>query len=154
MRQDAEQAEAQGSTGDGQSPNLAVKVSTSFPAAEIFGVKLVNGRATDAVVSVTNEETTPINVRFIGGSLWTAPAPGLPSTVLRNLSTTVFDGTIPAGESESFTYKITTDMHPTDVRLNIAAILVDEKQKFYTVSAFNETVSVVEAPTSIFDPQM
>ena len=45
-------------------------------------------------------------------------------------------------------------MHPTDVRLNLVAILFDDKQNLYTVTAFNETVSVVEAPTSFFDPQM
>lgn len=117
-------------------------------------MKLVNGRATTAVLDVTNEEPTALNIRFIGASLWSPDSSSQPTFIVRNLTTTVVDGTIPAGESESFTYKFTTEMHPQDLRLNIAAVLVDENQKFYTMSAFNETVSVVEAPTSFFDPQV
>lgn len=154
VRQDAEQVETQGAPGGGQSPNLAVKVSTTFPDSEIFGVKLVNGHPTTAVLSVSNQESHPLTVKFIGGSLWTPDVGGAPSALIRNLSTTVYDGTVLAGQSESYNYKITTDMHPTDVRLNIAAMLADDKKNFYTVSGYNETVSVVEAPTSIFDPQM
>lgn len=128
-----------------------MKVSTSFPQAEIFGVKLVNGRATEAVLSVTNEEPTKIKLRFVGGSLWAAEQP---PRAIRNLTSVAYDGDIPAGESDSFSYKFTTNMHPVDLRLNLAAVFVDEDNKFYTVSAFNETVSVVEPPTSFFDPQM
>lgn len=151
--QASEDIGAEGSPLDGSTSKLAVKVSTSFPQAEIFGVKLVNGHPTNAVLSVTNNEPTAISVRFIGGSLWSATYAGQPTQLIRNLTTTAYDGIIPAGESESYSYKFVTDMHPQDVRLNLAAVVVDEKQAFHTVSAFNETVSVVEAPTSVFDPQ-
>jgi len=33
-------------------------------------------------------------------------------------------------------------------------VLSDDKGAYYTLQAFNATVSVVEAPTSFFDPQM
>ena len=39
-----------------QTPNLNVAVSVSFPQSEIFGVKVVNGHATEARLSVTNNE--------------------------------------------------------------------------------------------------
>lgn len=45
-------------------------------------------------------------------------------------------------------------MHPQDLRLQLVAVLKDQKSSFYTVPVYNETVTVVEAATSFFDPQM
>lgn len=86
-----------------QTPNFNVKVHTSFPQSEIFGIKLVNGQKTQAVISVENEETEPVNVVFVGGTLW-APDPktkGETSLVVRNLTSTRYNVEIPAGEKES-----------------------------------------------------
>jgi len=82
--------------------------------------------------------------------------PGAPSPpiVLRNLTTTRYGATIPAGESESLTYTFANEMHPQDVTLNLAAIIQNSEGLQFTQQFFNETVSVVEAPSSIFDPQM
>ncbi len=138
-----------------QSPNLAVKVSASFPASEIFGVKLVNGKTTEALVSFHNEEITPVNVAFIGGALWTtnsAVTEGYQG-IVRNLTTTRYNVQIPAGESESISYKFTTELHPQDLRLNLVA-MIQAENNIYQVSAFNETVSVVEPDASFFDPQL
>ncbi|KAH0131761.1 hypothetical protein KCU67_g16717, partial [Aureobasidium melanogenum] len=52
-----------------QTPKLNVAVSVSFPDSEVFGVKLVNGHATNAILSIANHETTPVHLRFVGGSL-------------------------------------------------------------------------------------
>ncbi|MBE7180089.1 MAG: hypothetical protein INR71_02590, partial [Terriglobus roseus] len=89
---------------------------------------------------------------YIGGSLM-QPA-GAPTTVIANLSTVRYNLQVQPGQSESITYSFKNEMHPTDVQLNIAAVLQDSKSAFYTYSVFNETVSVVEAPLSMFDPQM
>ncbi|KAK5000087.1 Increased recombination centers protein 22 [Elasticomyces elasticus] len=139
-----------------QTPNLAVTVSASFPNSEVFGVKLVNGHATRAVLSFSNQEPEPVNVAFIGGSLWSSSAPGSPSPpqIVRNLTATKYGVEIPAGQSESLTYSFATELQPQDLQLNIAAVLQDHAGAFYTMQVFNETVSVVEAPTSIFDPQI
>ncbi|KAJ9660724.1 Increased recombination centers protein 22 [Coniosporium apollinis] len=137
------------------SPNLKVKVSASFPQAEIFGVKLVNGNPTRAVLSFSNEEPEPVTVAFIGGSLMAMP--GLDAAgpqVVRNLTVQRYNVEIPAGESESLTYTFATELHPQDLKLNIAAVLKDNKDVFYTMQVYNETVSIVEAPTSIFDLQI
>lgn len=136
------------------SPALAVKVDVSFPNSEIFGVKLVNGRKTQAVLSISNEETGPITVRIIGGSLWTLPYGEQPAQIIRNLTVAKHSLQIPAGEKESVTYNFATELHPQDLQLNIAAVVSDSKDAYYTLPAFNATVSVVEAPTSFFDPQM
>ncbi|KAI4093107.1 MAG: hypothetical protein LQ344_003090 [Seirophora lacunosa] len=141
-----------------QSPALSVQISTSFPSSEIFGIKLVNAVPTLAVLSITNDEPSPINVVFIGGSLWTLPdTPSSPPTpqIIRNLTTTRYkDITIPAGEKESVEYRFATELQPQDLLLNLAAVVTDENGEAYTIAAFNETVAVVERDTSIFDPQI
>jgi hypothetical protein len=135
-----------------QTPNLKVSISTKFPQAEIFGVKLINGHATQVVLDISNQEPEPVGVFIIGGSLMQDAAGQ--SQLLRNLTAARYQIEIPAGESESVTYSFSTEMHPQNVRLQLAAVLKDHKDAYYTVSAYNETVTVVEAPTSIFDPQM
>jgi hypothetical protein len=137
-----------------KSPKLAVTVSASFPSAEIFGIKLVNGKPTQALLSFTNEETEAVTVNFIGGSLWTTDFDPQGSRIVRNLTTTQYNVEIPAGEKQSLAYAFATEIHPQELRLNLATILSDVNGDYYTVQAFNETVSVVEQDTSIFDPQM
>jgi hypothetical protein len=130
-----------------QTPKLNVDVSVSFPDSEVFGVKLVNGHATNAILSVANHETTPVHLRFVGGSLVSPKS-------LSNLTITKYDLLIPAGEKETATYSFATDMHPQSLTLNLAAVFQDNLGMLHTYPAFNGTVSVVEAPTSFFDPQM
>ena len=49
-----------------QSANLKVKVSTSFPGAEaLFGTKLVNGRPTQALLSIENQDTQNLMLRLV-----------------------------------------------------------------------------------------
>lgn len=131
-----------------------MKVSVQFPSSEIFGIKLVNGHATQALFSFANEEPESVGVSFIGGNLWTVRSAGQRPQVLRNLTTTRYNVEIPAGQSESISYSFATELHPQDLKLNLAAVVTDSEGTPYTLQAFNETVSVVEADTSIFDPQM
>jgi hypothetical protein len=129
-----------------------VKVSVSFPQSEIFGIKLVNGHATEARLSISNNEPLPIGVSVVGGSLSLEQAGE--SRVIRNLTAQKYSIEIPAGAEETVPYTFTTDMHPQDLRLALVAVLKDQKNSFYTVPVYNETVTVVEAATSFFDPQM
>lgn len=137
-----------------QSPILDVTVSTSFPAAEIFGIKLVNGKQTQAVLSFSNNEPDPVVVAFIGGALWTPDYDPQGSRIVRNLSMIQYGQQIAPGEKESIAYTFATEMHPQEMRLNLAAIVGDKENTYYTVPAFNGTVSIVEPDSSIFDPQM
>jgi hypothetical protein len=114
-------------------------------------VKLVNGHPTQALIAFTNDEPNPVTVNFLGGSLWSLDEQ---SKNVRNLTATRYGVEIPANSKESISYSFSTEMHPVDVRLNIAAIMSDGEGRFFTVQAFNGTVSVVEPETSIFDPQM
>jgi hypothetical protein len=134
-----------------KTPNLNVDISTSFPQAEVFGVKLVNGHPTRAVLDVHNQETEAIQVLIVGGSLTTQSDE---PQVLKNFTTQKYGVSIPAGEKETLTYSFATEMHPQDLRLNLAAVLQSAAGQIYTRQIYNETVSIVEAPISWFDPQM
>ena len=133
-------------------PSLDVNIHTTFPQSEIFGVKLINGHATQSVLSVSNNEEAPITVAIIGGSLWSME-PTAPPQIIRNLTSVRYNVEIPAGEKESLSFAFVQDLQPADLRLNLAAVVRDQKGTFYTVQAFNETVSVVEPETSLLDPQ-
>lgn len=120
-------------------------------------MKLVNGHPTRAVLDVHNQEPEAITVLLVGGSLTTpVDVPGAPEVpvILRNLTTQRYGVSIPAGEHESLTYSFATEMHPQDLRLNLAAVLQSTAGQIYTRQVYNETVSIVEAPISFFDPQM
>ncbi|KAI9687760.1 MAG: hypothetical protein M1822_001840 [Bathelium mastoideum] len=140
--------------GPNSTPNLKVSVSTSFPESEIFGIKLVNGHPTTAVLSFENSEPGPVMVGFVGGSLWTPAMHPQGQQLVRNLTTVRYNVEINAGEKMSLTYAFATEMHPQDLTLSLVSVLADANGSYYTMQAFNETVSVVEAPTSIFDPQI
>lgn len=119
-------------------------------------MKLVNGHPTQALLSFSNEEPNPINLAFIGGSLW-APDPktnGATDVIIRNVTSTRYNVQIPPGESESISYSFATELHPQDLRLNIVAVLTSDMGAVYTLQAYNETVSVVEPDASFFDPQL
>lgn len=90
-------------------------------------------------------------MNFIGGSLYTLDDE---SKIVRNLTTSRYNVEIPAGETQDLSYSFVTDLHPQDLRLNLATVVSDSEGKLFTVHAFNGTVSVVEPDTSIFDPQM
>jgi hypothetical protein len=128
-----------------------VSVEASFPDAEIFGIKLVNGKPSEAILSFMNEEPEPVTVQFVGGSLFTDDGPN--SRIVRNLTTVQYAVEIPAGEKQSLPYRFQTNMHPQNLRLNLAAVVRSESI-FYTLQAFNGTVSLVDPDASIFDPQM
>lgn len=121
-------------------------------------MKLVNGHATQAVLDFTNNEDEAVRVAVIGGALSTlqalAPNSHPSAGIVRNLTATRYEIEIPAGEKQSLPYTFTTDLHPQDLRLNLIAVVSDQKNAVYQVQAYNETVTVVDAPTSIFDPQM
>jgi hypothetical protein len=123
----------------------------------VFGVKLINGRPTQSVLSIANNEPQPVKVSLVGGSLWAPPAAGAAGgewRLIQNLTATRYNLEVPAGAKESLSYAFTTDLQPADLRLNLGVMVADSKGKFYTLQAYNETVSVVEPETSLLDPQM
>lgn len=119
-------------------------------------MKLVNGQPTQAILQFSNPDTTPINVAFIGGSLW-APDPktkGETSMIVRNITSTRYNVQIPAEGEESINYSFATELHPQELRLNLVTVLTTDKGAIYTLNAYNETVSIVEPDASFFDLQL
>jgi len=112
----------------------------------------VNGQKNTAFLTVENAEEEAVKVHFIGGALWSL---GPDSASVRNLSM-VRAGpiTIRPGETHRLEYGINTELHPQDLRLLLAAVVEHPAGQFSEITAYNGTVSIVEAPISIFDPQM
>ncbi|KAH8821848.1 signal sequence receptor alpha chain [Xylogone sp. PMI_703] len=139
-------------------PSLDVLVAASFPNSEVFGIKLVNGHATEAILDFTNNEDEPVTLAFVAGALSSLnplPDGAHPSTaVIRNLTNLRYDIEIGPGENQVVPYSFTTDLNPQDLRLNLVALVATPAGAIYQLSAYNGTVSVVEAPTSFFDPQI
>ncbi|TGJ80195.1 hypothetical protein E0Z10_g8558 [Xylaria hypoxylon] len=137
---------------------LNAEIVATFPDADIFGVKLVNGRPTKAVIDITNNEDKPIQVAFLGGQILIPGEvnPDVPAyaAVLRNLSTVEFQATIPAGEKQSLPYSFVLDMQPQDVRLHLIGVITGASNQIFSVGVYDEVVSIVEAPTSFLDPQI
>lgn len=137
---------------------LKADIIATFPEADIFGVKLVNGRPTKAVIEITNKEAVPITVAFMGGQLFHTkelkPESQPSDAVIRNLSTVRYDAIIPAGEKQSLPFSFVLDMHPQETRLQIVGVVTDPDNRIFQVEAYNSLVDIVDAPASIFDPQM
>lgn len=153
---DHDNEKAEGSAAPPQAADLALDIKVSIADSD-FGIKLVNGRATRATVSVTNNEPEPISVALIGGMLYSPTRRDdepIYAGVVRNLTTVPYGQTVAAGETQDIPYSFVLDMQPQDVRLQLVAVISNEKGQVFQYQAFNGTASIVEPPTSIFDPQM
>ncbi|CUS15473.1 unnamed protein product [Tuber aestivum] len=126
-------------------PNELVTVGSGNPS-----VKLVNGIPTHVSFSLANFEDSPIFVKAVGGSLWDSGK----DVAARNLTSKKLGSLeVPKGQKIEIPYEFVNEMHPREILLNLAMVLRHEGE-IITVSAYNQTVAVVEAPTSLLDPQL
>jgi hypothetical protein len=146
---------------DGYPPNMVkykVAASVSFADdADIFGLKLVNNHVTRARFEFMNsEEEETLTLRMIGGSLWPLDEDILSGGhAIRNLTTMGFDVDIPPQSNVTVEYPFATELQPQDLTLLLAAIVEHKTQGVqFQVDGYNSTVSVVDAPVSLFDPQI
>lgn len=101
---------------------------------------------------MTNNEPAPVGVVLVGGSL--AKEVAGQSQLVHNLTAQRYSIEIPAGANETIPYSFTTEMHPQSLRLELVTVLKGANSALYTLPVYNETVSIVEAPTNFLDPQM
>jgi len=147
-------------TSPADTPVLNAEITTSFPEADIFGVKLLNGRPTNALIEIDNREDGPLQVAFVSGSL-VSTAANIPEdapayqSILRNLTAVQYNVQIPAGERKALPYSLAAlDMQPQDVRMRLVAVVANSGGNIFQVAAFDDVAAVVEAPVSFFDPQI
>lgn len=107
---------------------------------------------------MTNNEAGPIQLALVSGALTSdkplaADAPAYEG-ILHNLTAAQYNLAVDAGKTEAIPYSFALDMQPQDVRVQLMAVLADDKGGIFSLPAFNGTASIVEAPTSFLDPQM
>ncbi|PWW79639.1 hypothetical protein C7212DRAFT_310798, partial [Tuber magnatum] len=137
--------------------NVTLQVSFSDVSNELVGVgpgnpsvKLVNGVPTRLSFNLSNFEDSPIFVEAVGGSLWDSGK----DVAARNLTSKKLGGMeVLKDQKVEIPYEFVNEMHPREILLNLAMVLRYEGE-IVTVTAYNQTVAVVEAPTSLLDPQL
>ncbi|KAL2753894.1 hypothetical protein ACRALDRAFT_1075855 [Sodiomyces alcalophilus JCM 7366] len=137
---------------------MRVEIDTIFPDSDILGVKLVNGRPTKAIVEFTNHEDGPIHVGFLAGSLsktteLSADAP-ITDAIIRNLTAISYELSVEPREKKAVSYSFAQDMQPQDVRIQLVAVVSNSAGDVFQLQAYEGTAAIVEAPISIFDPQI
>ena len=85
----------------------------------------------------------------VGGSLWDSGK----DVAVRNLTSKKLGAEVLKDQKLEIPYEFVNEMHPRDILLNLAMVLRFEGE-IVTITAYNQTVTVVEAPTSLLDPQL
>ncbi|KAF3914914.1 hypothetical protein ABW20_dc0107808 [Dactylellina cionopaga] len=133
--------------------DFKAKVSLTFPDNESpLGITIVNGRVARLNLEVTNNELKPITVEGVGGLLRKNDR----TDILRNLTTSRTLQVIPVGGVMNIPYSFVPNMHAQDVVLELVVMFSpkDQGNKPVQYTAYNGTISVAEAPTSLLDPQI
>lgn len=137
--------------------NMNITVDVTFPDETAAGagsptgpVIIVNGIPKKVNVAIVNHEEGTIGIQFLGGSLLD------PVTLasVKNLTQQALGVELLKGQKADLPYNILVDMHPKELLLNLQMIMRTPEQKLITATAYHSTVSIVEQPMSLLDPQL
>lgn len=131
--------------------DLNLTASANFPTAlSPSALKLVNRQSTPVHLNIANGEDRPVTLQLVGGSLWDS----VNGRSVRNLTSLKLGKILGSGEEADVPYTIdAVDLLEQDLLLNLAFIVTTEAGDLATVSAFNQTVSIVEPEASLLDPK-
>ncbi|CAK7566761.1 MAG: Increased recombination centers protein 22 [Sporothrix epigloea] len=143
-------------------PELKIDIDTKFPEADIFGLKLINGRPTKAIVEVTNHEDGPVRISILGGALVKPDIlpEGVPASanIVVNLTTVSFekakDAVLQPGETRGYPYNFVLDLQPRELRLDLMAVITNSAGQLFQITAHSDAATIVDPPINIFDPQI
>lgn len=134
--------------------NLNVSVDATFPdqpeAERVGHPKIVNGLKNKVNIAITYYGRGAIGIQSLGGSLL-HPETGVN---VKNLTQQKLNLELSSDQNADLPYIIQLDMHPQDLRLNLQLVLKTPEQTLVTATAANVTVSIVEQPMSLLDPQL
>jgi hypothetical protein len=115
-----------------------------------LGIKLINNHPTRVKLQLTNHEPRALQIDSVGGRLWDVKK----DVSIRNLTTLKVGMSLPPKKQLEVVYSLTNDLTPRDLLLNLGVAVTTADGEVFTVTAFNGTVTVVEAPSSLLDPQL
>ncbi len=113
-------------------------------------------------MEITNHEDAPIRLSLLAGALVNPqPLPeGTPAyaSIVYNLSRASYEGVkdsvVEPGQTRGYPYNFALDLQPRDVALEVMAIITNDAGQMFQIGAHSGPASIVEAPTSLLDPQM
>ncbi|KAI5806948.1 hypothetical protein EDC01DRAFT_7303 [Geopyxis carbonaria] len=139
------------SSSSSASPDLStlnLEASVTFPTPSPGLQTLLNGDRTPLTITLMNKESAPVTVEYVGGSLWDA------DKSVKNFTSVKLATPVKPDSTLQIPYPLNLDMAPRELLLNLALIITTAKGDLVTVTAYNQTVAVVDGDMGIFDPGM
>ncbi|KZO96630.1 hypothetical protein CALVIDRAFT_536996 [Calocera viscosa TUFC12733] len=126
-----------------------VKVAATFPDGNPFGL-VVNGQKNEMSIAIENASPSNISLVSFGGSFHDA----VTEAFLRNTTARSVAGVVvPAGGKLTLPYVFHSEFKPKDLKLHLWVDYLEGENK-WRASAFEGIVTIVEPPSSLFDPVM
>lgn len=116
-----------------------------------LGIKLINNHPTRVKLQLTNHEPRALQIDSVGGRLWD---PKKKDVSVHNLTSLKLGMSLPPTKQLEVVYPFTNDLTPQELLLILGMAVRTADGEVFAVTAFNGTVTVVEAPSSLLDPQL
>ncbi|KAI9639774.1 uncharacterized protein MKK02DRAFT_29757 [Dioszegia hungarica] len=128
-----------------------VTVTATFPESNTFG-QLVNGQRNDLFIHLANNGKKNYTLVSAGASYHD---PLRNWALVKNQTITRFGVPLVSGSNYSAPFNVYSEHRPSEVGLTVWVNLADGTTKeILPITAFNQTVSVVEPPLSWIDPSL